>query len=155
MQTSETTVLRTVTVECDQQHAFEVFTAGFNTWWNRDHHIGAAELDAAIIEPRPGGRWYERGVDGTECDWGKVLVWEPPSRLVLAWQLDADWRYDPDLVTEVEIRFIPEGPSTTRVELEHRGLDTYGDRMDAVRASIGSEGGWNGLLASYARVASS
>ena len=105
------------------------------------------------MEPRAGGRWFERGEDGTECDWGRVLVWEPPSRVVLAWQISAEWKFDPGLQTEVEVRFIAEGPKLTRVEFEHRNLERYGDKAEAVRKSISSDGGWPGLLAAYAAAA--
>jgi hypothetical protein len=104
-----------------------------------------------VLEGRQGGRWYERDVDGTECDWGSVLVWEPPSRVVLAWRLSADWTYDPDVDTELELRFVSEGPDRTRVELEHRGLDVYGARTDGMRSSFDSPGGRPGILADYAQ----
>lgn len=148
---SETTVRHSVTVGVDQETAFGVFTEGFDSWWNRGHHIGQADVADFVMEPKVGGRWYERGVDGSECDWGRVLVWEPPSRVVLAWQLNADWNYDPDFETEVEVRFVAESESQTRVELEHRYLERFGDAMEGVRASISSDGGWPGLLALYAR----
>jgi uncharacterized protein YndB with AHSA1/START domain len=96
-----------------------------------------------------GGRWFERGEDGSECDWGKVLAWEPPDRIVLAWQIDAQWRFDVNLVTEVEVRFIPEG-QTTRVELEHRNIERLGAQADEARAALDSSGGWSGLLERYA-----
>lgn len=151
--TAEVSISRSVTVEVDQECAFTVFTQGFNTWWNPAHHIGEADLLEAVMEPREGGRWFERGVDGSECDWGRVLAWEPPSRVVLAWQLDADWKYDPDLVTEVEVSFTAVGPSRTRVSLEHRNLECYGAAIERVRSSIGSEGGWTGLLERFVRAA--
>jgi uncharacterized protein YndB with AHSA1/START domain len=149
-QGTETSVRRSITVKVDRERAFAVFTDGFDGWWNRSHHIGAAELDAAIIEPREGGRWYERGVDGSECDWGHVIAWEPPQRLVLAWQISADWQYDPSLVTEVEVTFTQEGPSRTRVDLEHRNLDRFGAAAAQMKGVFESKGGWTGLLALYA-----
>jgi uncharacterized protein YndB with AHSA1/START domain len=105
-------VRKSILVKAPPQRAFEVFTSGIGRWWPPSHHIGKAELQDAIIEPRAGGRWYERGVDGSECEWGRVLAWEPPQRVVLAWQLSADWEFDPSLVTEVEVRFTPEGEGT-------------------------------------------
>jgi uncharacterized protein YndB with AHSA1/START domain len=149
-----TTARATVTVECTQQHAFDVFTSGFNTWWNRAHHIGTADLDAAIMEPRKGGRWYERGVDGSECEWGRVLEFDPPERLLLCWQLTAQFQYDPDFETEVEVRFVAETPTRTRVELEHRNLDRFGLEAEQMKATFGSEGGWTGLLALFGAEAS-
>ena len=143
-------VRKTLQVKASQTRAFEVFTAGFGRWWPASHSIAKSPQKDAIIEPRLGGRWYERGEDGSECDWGRVLVWEPPARLVLSWQLSAQWKYDPDLLTEVEVRFIPEGARLTRVEFEHRGLENYGDQAEAVRKSISSAGGWPGILEGYA-----
>jgi uncharacterized protein YndB with AHSA1/START domain len=147
-------VRRSVRVSAPRERAFEVFTAGIGRWWPKSHHIGKADLDTLVIEPRAGGRWYERGVDGTECEVGKVLVWEPPSRLVLAWQLTPDWTFDPDLITEVEVQFIADGANATRVELEHRDLERLGDRADAMRQQIDSDGGWPGLLQLFAQSAS-
>src|SRR6476659_9579492 len=114
-------VRHSITVNTSQENAFATFTSGHDRWWPREFHIGGAELEEAVIEGREGGRWYERDVDGTQCDWGKVLVWDPISRLVLAWQITGEWAYDADLLTEVEVRFIPDGPDHTRFELEHRG----------------------------------
>jgi len=147
-------VRRSVRVSAPRERAFEVFTAGIGRWWPKTHHIGKSELDTLVIEPRAGGRWYERGVDGTECEVGKVLVWEPPSRLVLAWQLNPDWKFDPDLITEVEVQFIADGANATRVELEHRNLERMGERAEAMRQQIDSSGGWPGLLELFAQSAS-
>lgn len=149
-------VVVTVRVEATRQRAFDVFTSGFGTWWPMaTHHIGEKDAVDAIIEPRVGGRWFERAADGTECDWGSVLQWEPPARLVLAWHLDPDFRYDADpaLATEVEVRFVAEGESATRVELEHRGFSVHGDRGDGMRTAVSSDGGWKGLLRTFAETA--
>ncbi len=104
-----------------------------------------------MLEPRVGGRWHEIADDGTECEWGKVLRWEPPHRVVLAWQINADWKYDADFTTEVEVRFVAEGGGT-RVELEHRNLEHYGTRSDEVRAALDSPEGWNGSLVAFAAI---
>lgn len=146
-------VRRSVRVAAAPERAFEVFTAGIGRWWPKTHHIGAADPETFVIEPRQGGRWYERGVDGRECEIGRVLVWEPPARLVLAWQLTHDWKFDPDLVTEVEVTFIAEGTNATRVELEHRHLERFGAQADAVRAIYDSPSGWPGLLELFAACA--
>ena len=122
-------------------------------WWSRDHHIGASERRGVVLEPRSGGRWYEVGVDGTECQWGHVRQWDPPHRLVLAWQIDATWHFDPGLVTEVEVRFAADGPGRTVVELEHRNLERFGDSSGTMRATFDSDGGWRGLLDAYAAMA--
>lgn len=119
-------------------------------WWRPEHHLGKSPLKDVVLEPRVGGRWFEVNEDGSSCDWGKVLAWEPPTRLLLAWQLNGDWQYDADFVTELEIRFTPDG-NGTRVELEHRHLDRYGDKTAAVRGSLDSEEGWAGALTAYTR----
>ena len=133
--------------------AWRVFTEKIGTWWPLAlYKIGKVNAVDAVIEPRVGGRWYERGEDGSTCDWGSVLVWEPPSRLVLSWDITADWQYDPALKTEVEVRFVAEGKGT-RVELEHRRLDRFGARRDEMRRIFETEGDWGRLLALFARVA--
>jgi uncharacterized protein YndB with AHSA1/START domain len=148
-------VEKSITVSAPQARAFSVFAERMSSWWPMDSHtIGEQAMKDVVIEPRAGGRWYELGEGGAETVWGAVAVYEPPEHLVLIWQLDADWAYDPDLRTELEVRFIAEGESKTRVELEHRGLEAYGDREDEVRSALDSEGGWNGLLATYGRITS-
>jgi len=147
-------VRKSITVEAPQETAFRVFTEGFDTWWPRDsHYIGEQVPERVIVDDHAGGRCYEIASDGTECQWGSVLDYEPPERIVIGWQLNADWKYDPDFVTEVEVRFIAEGASRTRVELEHRNLERYGERMEEIRASIGSDEGWSGLLRRFADAA--
>lgn len=140
-------VRKTITVNAPLDHVFRAFTAGQNDWWPRKHHIGRCAQFTAIMEPREGGRWFERGDDGSECNWGHVLVWEEPTRIVLSWDVSAEWSYDPDLNTEVEVRFVPETPHRTRVELEHRCLERYGDKADAMRALFDSPGAWVAVLA--------
>lgn len=143
-------VRKSVTVSAPQSMAFDVFTAGFGQWWPASYSIGKSALKSAVIEPKTGGRWYEIGEDGAQCDWGEVLAWEPPSRVVLVWRIRADWRYDAALLTEVEVRFIPLGEQSTRVELEHRLLENMGEAADAARQTFESEHGWSGILAIYA-----
>jgi len=143
-------VRKSITVPASPERAFEVFTARFGAWWPRSHHIGASALASAVIEPRAGGRWYEVGEDGAECDWGDVLAWEPPSRLLLAWRIGADWKHHPDLLTEVEVTFTAAGAGATRVDLEHRLLERMGEDAQRVRDSVDSDGGWGGILKSYA-----
>jgi uncharacterized protein YndB with AHSA1/START domain len=150
------TLRKVVNVKAPQEVAWRVFTEKMGSWWPlATHKIGKAKALGAVIEPYVGGRWYERGDDGSTCDWGRVLSWEPYSRLVLSWDISADWHYDPSLKTEVEVRFIADGENDTRVELEHRYLDHYGVRRDEMRGIFHSEEGWGGLLASFARAASS
>lgn len=143
-------VRKVVRVRASQERAFRVFTAGMGRWWRPDHHIAATPFADVVIEPRTGGRWYERDADGAECMWGKVLTWDPPGRVILAWQLDGNWQYDASFVTELEVRFIAEGSSETRVELEHRDIERFGDKAAAVRASFEAPDGWNGALVAYA-----
>ncbi|MBT9471854.1 MAG: SRPBCC family protein [Pseudomonadota bacterium] len=142
-----------VTVKASQERAFRIFTSDIGRWWPSTHHIGAAPYKANVLEPRQGGRWYEIGEDGSEADWGHVLAWEPPSRLLLAWQLDAQHRFDPALVTEVEVLFTPQDDGRTRVELEHRLLERYGEDAQKVADSVGSPNGWGRVLELFADAA--
>jgi uncharacterized protein YndB with AHSA1/START domain len=140
------TIRKVIRVNAPPAVAWRVFTEQMRTWWPlTTHKIGASAAVDAIIEPHAGGRWYERGDDGSTCDWGRVLVWEPPARLLLTWEITADWKHDPALHTEVDVHFVPDGTGT-RVELEHRGLDRYGDRRDKMRGIFDSAGGWSGIL---------
>jgi uncharacterized protein YndB with AHSA1/START domain len=152
--TEDTAVRHSITVAASQEKAFAVFTEGFDRWWPRSHKIGPEALEQAVLEGREGGRWYERDTDGSECEWGKVLVWEPPSRLVLAWQITGEWAYDADFLTEVEVTFVPDGPNRTVVEVQHRGLEAYGDQEDEMRRQFNSPGGWSSLLEAFAEAAS-
>ncbi len=149
----EARVRRTITVAASQQRAFEVFTAQFGSWWPKDYHIGEAAMADFVMEPRVDGRWYEIGVDGKQCDTGRLTAYEPPERVVLAWQLNERWQYDPDPAhaSEVEVRFIAEGPTVTRVELEHRGFDRHGAGADGVRAGIDAPTGWTYVLELFAK----
>jgi uncharacterized protein YndB with AHSA1/START domain len=152
MEAMDLTVRKQITVEASPERAFEVWTSELDSWWPRSHHIGEAELAEAVLEPRVGGRAYERGVDGSECDWGRVLVWEPPSRLVVSWQINGEWKFEPDLeqASEYEVRFIAEGPTTTRVEFEHRNIERHGEAAPKLFESFNSEGGWGGILKQFA-----
>jgi uncharacterized protein YndB with AHSA1/START domain len=139
-------VRKQIIVAASQVRAFRVFTEGMDRWWPRKHHIGTSPLARQVLEPKLGGRWYAISQDGSECDIGKVLSWEPPHRLVLAWQLDAEWRYDPSFMTEIEVRFGADGPKTTRVDFEHRNLERYGIAAPRIRDGIDSPEGWGGSL---------
>ncbi len=141
-------VRKSIKVKASQQRAFTVFTADFSRWWPSTHHIGAAPMKRAVLEPEPGGRWYEIGEDGSECQWGRVLAWEPPARLLLAWQIRNN-QYEPDLVTEVEVQFHAESDGYTRVELEHRHLERFGERAAKAREMFDSPNGWGKVLALF------
>jgi uncharacterized protein YndB with AHSA1/START domain len=147
-------VRKVMSVKAPVETAWRVFTESMGTWWPlAKFKIGKANAVDALIEPRVGGRWYEQGEDGSTCQWGSVLAWEPPSRLVLSWDINADWQYDPDLKTELEVRFIPEGKAATRVELVHRRLDRYGARRDEMRTIFDTSGDWGRLLQAFAQAA--
>jgi uncharacterized protein YndB with AHSA1/START domain len=139
-------VRREITVATTPERAFKVFTDGIDRWWPREHHIGSSPLKREVLEPGVGGRWYGVSEDGTECDVGQVLAWEPPHRLLLAWQITAQWKFDPSFVTEVEVTFSAEPNGMTRVVLEHRDLHRFGLAATEIRKSIGSEGGWGLVL---------
>jgi uncharacterized protein YndB with AHSA1/START domain len=143
-------VRREVVVAAPQEKAFDVFVRRMGSWWNPAHSIGEEDLADVVVEPHVGGRWLEVGTGGTTCPWGRVLVWEPPERVVLTWQLDTQWEYAADLETEVEVRFVVVDEGTTRVELEHRNLEAFGDGAAEMRGIFDSDSGWNGLLARYA-----
>jgi uncharacterized protein YndB with AHSA1/START domain len=142
-------IRKTLLVDVTPQRAFRAFTEELAAWWPlATHHIGKTAPVTAVIEPRAGGGWFERAADGTICMWGHVQTWEPPSRLVLLWQITADWTYDPSFSTEVEVRFVALGPAKTRIEFEHRQLERFGERAPAQRQSMDS--GWGGILDRYA-----
>ena len=149
---SPSPVRRSVTVKASPARAFEVFTSGFSSWWPKTHSIGTVPLKTATIEPRAGGRWYETGEDGSECPWGDVIAWEPPQRIVLAWRIGTDWKFDPDLLTEVEVRFVPLAGGGTRVDLEHRLLENMGPKAEETAVMLDSEGGWGGILLGFGAV---
>jgi len=151
-QTSVAPVRKSVTVKAGAERAFEVFTQGIDTWWPRTHHIGKSPMKKAIIEGRAGGRCYSEQVDGTDCDWGEVLVWEPPRRFVMAWKITHQWGYEPDVkkASEVEVRFTPQEDGSTRVDLEHRYFERHGAGGAVMRTAVDSTGGWNDLLQLYA-----
>jgi uncharacterized protein YndB with AHSA1/START domain len=146
-------VRKTVIVRTDPQHAFAVFTSGIGTWWPASHHIGASPMKVSIIEPGVGGRWYSICEDESLCDIGKVLEWSPPGRVVLAWQIDGQFRYDPDLITEIEVTFTAQADGTTRVVLEHRHLERMGDQAQHGRAMLDAPNGWGLIMSLYAQAA--
>ena len=146
-------VRRSVDVKTNIERAFDVFTAGIGSWWPPSHTIGKGKLKTAVIEPRVGGRWYGEDDDGATTEWGKVLAFEPPSRVLLAWQIGDRWSYDPQVMTEVEVRFTRLAAELTRVELEHRHLERLGPEFEKMRAAFESPNGWGAMMALYATAA--
>ncbi|MBN9112906.1 MAG: SRPBCC family protein [Pseudonocardia sp.] len=141
----------TVSLAVPVERAFAVFTGSINTWWPHQFHIGQADVEEVVLEPRVGGRWYERGVDGSECDWGRVLLWEPPQRLVFTWQINGSWQFDPDPehASEIEAVFRPDG-SGSIVDVEHRLFERL-DGGRAINDAINGGGGWALLLDGFAK----
>jgi uncharacterized protein YndB with AHSA1/START domain len=151
-QASETTVRAQVAVEAPIDQAFVVFTEGIGSWFPREYNLLGVEIAERVFEPRVGGHIYDRGVNGTECHWARVLAYEPPKRVVISWDITPLWQIATDLAktSEVEVRFIPEAPNRTRVELEHRYLERHGEGWEQLRDSVGGEGGWPGCLRKFA-----
>jgi uncharacterized protein YndB with AHSA1/START domain len=138
-------VRKSILVSAPQANAFETFTAGLDRWWPKKAHVGPTTPSSVTIEPRLGGRWYERTTDGTETDVGRILAWEPPHRFVVSWDIDCHWQPDRTVGTEVEIRFVAKSPTETRVELEHRGFERMGEEAGAsLRKDV--NGGWPSML---------
>ena len=141
---TDTSVKTSIMVQAPVERAFSVFTADMGSWWPPEHHVLTGELDEMVFEPRVGGRVYDRGKDGSECVWARVLSYEPPHRVVFSWDINLQWEIETDhgKTSEVEVRFVPEGPDRTRVELEHRHLDRHGDGWEHMRDAVGSPDGW-------------
>jgi len=125
------------------------------TWWPATHHIAPKPFTEIVIEPRTGGRWFERDADGAECEWGRVLAWEAPKRLVVSWQVQPDWKFSRDMAraSEVALEFFAEGPEATRVEFEHRHIERHGEGWEKLRAGVDAAGGWTAILELYREAA--
>jgi uncharacterized protein YndB with AHSA1/START domain len=151
MPSTDTSVRSSIVVEAPVERAFTIFTTDIGTWWPPDHHILQGELAEMVFEPRVGGRIVDRATDGTECAWARVLAYEPPERVVFSWDISLQWQIetDPARTSEVEVRFVPDGPARTRVELEHRHLDRHGPGWESVRDGVASDGGWPIYLQRY------
>ncbi len=150
--TTDTAVQATTLVNVPVERAFEVFTSEIGTWWPPEHHILQAELAEMVFEPRVGGHVIDSGVDGSECRWARVLVYEPPARVVISWDINLEWQieHDPARTSEIEINFVEEEPGRTRVVLEHRHLDRHGAGWEQMREAVGSPNGWNSGLERFA-----
>jgi uncharacterized protein YndB with AHSA1/START domain len=138
-------VRKSIRVNASQAHAFEVFTSGLGRWWPRKASIGKGLMRTVVMEPRLGGRWYELSEDGSQADVGKILVWDPPRRFVVSWDINSNWKPDTAVSSEVEVKFAADGPNATLVELEHRKFEQMGAEAGAsMRKDV--DGGWPGML---------
>ncbi|WP_063051038.1 SRPBCC family protein [Nocardia arthritidis] len=142
-------------VDAPIETAYEVFTSGIDRWWPREHHIGTGRLAEEVIEPRVGGRCLGREEDGTECPWGTVLVWQPPSHFAFSWQIGLDWKQetDPERASRVDVTFSAIAPDRTAVTLVHSGFERHGPGWESMHDAVGSAGGWPDLANSYAKAA--
>lgn len=149
---SDTSVKRSIVVEAPLERAFEVFTKQFGKFKPAEHNLLAVKIAETVFETRVGGHIYDRGIDGSECRWARVLAYEPPHRLLLSWNISPRWQIetDPDKASEWEVRFIAETPQRTRVEIEHRKLDRHGDGWEGVRDGVAADRGWPLYLQRYA-----
>jgi uncharacterized protein YndB with AHSA1/START domain len=154
-QAAATSVRSSIVVGAPIERAFSVFTDDFGAFKPREHNMLAVDIAETIFEPRAGGHVYDRGVDGSECRWARVLAYEPPDRVVISWDISPQWQIeaDPDKTSEVEVRFIAETPDRTRVELEHRNLDRHGEGWEQMRDAVGSAEGWGAGLRAFADAA--
>jgi uncharacterized protein YndB with AHSA1/START domain len=151
-QAADTTVRNAIVVDAPIERAFAVFTEGIGTWFPAAYNLLEVDIAERVFEPRIGGHIFDRGTDGSECHWARVLAYEPPDRVVFSWDINPQWQIetDPDKTSEVEVRFTAETPERTRVELEHRNLDRHGDGWEGLSAAVADEGGWPGCMAAYA-----
>lgn len=151
-QTDTTAIALSIVVQAPLDRAFSVFVEDFDKIKPREHNLLGVDIEETVLEPRVGGRIFDRGVDGSECQWARVLAIEPPNRLVFSWDISPRWQIetDPEKASEVEVRFIAETPDRTRVELEHRHLDRHGPGWESAREGVGGDGGWPLYLRRYA-----
>ena len=149
---ADTSVTRSIVVDAPIARAFKVFTEQFGSFKPAEHNLLAVPIAETVFEPRSGGWLYDRGVDGSECRWARVLAFEPPDRLLLTWNINPQWQIetDPQKVSEWEVRFTAESAGRTRVEIEHRYLDRHGQNWEAEREGVVGEGGWPLYLQRYA-----
>jgi uncharacterized protein YndB with AHSA1/START domain len=143
-QAAETSVRSQIVVDAPIERAFSVFTEDFGSFKPPEHNLLEVEIAETVFETHVGGHLYDRGVDGSECRWARVLAYEPPNRVVFSWDISPQWQIetDPEKTSEVEVRFVAEAPGRTRVELEHRNLERHGPGWEPERDAVGGEGGW-------------
>ena len=151
-QAAETSVRTSIVVEAPIDRAFRFFTEDFDRIKPREHNMLGVDIAETVFEPRVGGRIFDRGVDGGECHWARVLAFEPPNRVVFSWDISPQWQIEPDhkRTSEVEVRFIDETPERTRVELEHRNLDRHGPGWESARDGVAADQGWPLYLQRFA-----
>jgi uncharacterized protein YndB with AHSA1/START domain len=150
-QTTATSVRASILVEAPIERAFHVFTDDFGSFKPPEHNLLEVDIAETVFEPRVGGYLYDRGVDGSECRWARVLAFEPPHRVLLSWDISPHWQLEtePEKTSEWEVRFISETPQRTRVELEHRNLDRHGEGWEGVRDGVAADEGWPLYLRRY------
>jgi uncharacterized protein YndB with AHSA1/START domain len=148
----QTAILTDVVVDAPQDRAFRVFTEQFDMIKPREHNMLEVDIADSVFEPRKGGRVYDRGVDGSECQWARVLAYEPPDRILFTWDISPRWQIEDDLsrASEVEVRFIAESAERTRVELEHRHLDRHGEGWESLSEGVAGDQGWPLYLSRFA-----
>lgn len=151
-ETDATTVRLQVVVEAPRDLAFRTFTEGIGTWFPPEYNLLAVPIAERVFEPRVGGRVFDRGADGSECQWARVLAYDPPDRVVISWDINPRWQIETDLgkTSEVEVRFVAESGDRTRVELAHRHLERHGEGWEKERDELGAEGGWPGCIRRFA-----
>jgi len=149
-----TSIRHVIVVEAPIERAFAVFTKGFGSFKPPEHNMLSVDIAETVFELREGGHVYDRGVDGSECRWARVLAYEPPNRVVISWDISPQWQIetDPEKTSEVDVRFIADGPYRTRVELEHRNLDRHGDGWTSLREGVDGDDGWPLYLQRFADV---
>jgi uncharacterized protein YndB with AHSA1/START domain len=153
-QAADTSVQTSIVVDAPLERAFSVFTEDFDRIKPREHNMLGVDIAETVFERHEGGHIYDRGVDGSECRWARVLAYEPPNRVVFSWDISPQWQIetDPEKTSEVEVRFVSEAPERTRVELEHRNLDRHGAGWEGASAGVASEDGWPLYLQRFGEV---
>lgn len=149
---ANTSVKQSIVVEAPIERAFKVFTEEFGSFKPAEHNLLAVQIAETVFEPRVGGYLYDRGIDGSECRWARVLAYDPPNRVLLSWNITPQWQIeaDPDKTSEWEVRFTAETAHRTRVEIEHRNLERHGEGWESVRDGVGSDTGWPLYLQRFA-----
>ena len=153
-QASDTSIQNAIVVDAPIERAFSAFTDDFGSFKPREHNMLQVDIAETVFETHVGGNIYDRGMDGSECRWARVLAYEPPNRVVISWDISPQWQIETDLgkTSEVEVRFVSEAPGRTRVELEHRNLDRHGPGWEPERDAVGGEGGWPLYLRRFAEL---